>query len=78
MGGAIIFWIFIFLLFQALELVIFWAIIKSSVRIGVQQALWETVPKFCSENQNMPPRQNFMPPQNVMPPQQGFYNMPPR
>lgn len=78
MGGAIILLIFIILLFNALGWAIAFAFIKSAVRTGVQQALWETVPKFCSENQNMPPRQNFMPPQNVMPPQQGFYNMPPR
>ncbi len=80
MDTRIIVFLIIWALFKTLELVILWAIIKSSVRIGVQQALWETLPKLCNENRNMPipPQQNFMPPQNTMPPQQGFYNMPPR
>lgn len=70
--------IVIIVLIQIGVLALMWVFIKSAVKAGVQQALWETLPKFCSENQIMPPQQNFMPPQNTMPPQQGYYNMPPR
>ena len=78
MGGAIILLVFIILLFNALGWAIVIAIFKGVIKAGVKEALWETMPKFCNENQNRPPQQNFMPPQNMMPPQQGFYNMPPR
>lgn len=64
--------IVIIVLIQIGVLALMWVFIKSAVKAGVQQALWETLPKFCSENQIMPPQQNFMPPQ------QGYYNMPPR